>query len=86
MKAAVYDTYVTGKGGGLLHFDIVVPDTTPVDDVINYGKTWLQEEGQPSSNFSTKECRFCHIEEATKEMVSAFEDSGYYIIKMEGFQ
>ena len=32
---------------------------------------------------TSKECRFCHIEEATPEMKQAIEGKGYYIIEME---
>ncbi len=84
MKASVYDTYVYRKKGTLMHFDIVVPENTKEEKVLSYGKEWLQNKGENIVQFSTKECRFCHLEEATPEMISSFNLQGYYIIEMEG--
>ncbi|UYQ91984.1 DUF2024 family protein [Chitinophaga horti] len=85
MKVAVYDTYVPKKDGTVMHFDILVPDTMKNEDqVYAYGRSYLQQKEQEGQPMSTKECRFCHIEEATAEVVSDIERQGYSIIEMQG--
>ena len=41
MKVAVYDTYVTKNNGGIMHFDIIVPDGMPYEKVLQFGKAYL---------------------------------------------
>ncbi len=84
MKAAVYDTYVPRKDGGTMHFDIVVPESVPFEKVLEFGKQYLAAKGQAGQPLSTKECRFCHVEEASPAMLQAFEKQGYFIVEMEG--
>ena len=84
MEALVFDTYVKNKEGNLMHFDIVVPKNTKEEDVLSFGKEWLQNRGEEVKQFTTSECRFCHVERATEEMVLNFNSHGYYIIEMEG--
>jgi hypothetical protein len=84
MKAAVFDTYVPKKEGGLMHFDIIVPESTPVALVHSFGKAYLNEKEQASQPLTTQECWFCHIEQATDEMLAAFAQKGYYILEMQG--
>lgn len=84
MQAAVFDTYVTTLQGGLMHFDIVVPKDTTFEQVTEWGKTYLKRKGQEGQPLSSKQCNFCHIEEANVDMEAAFKQEGYYIIEMEG--
>lgn len=84
MEALVFDTYVKNKQGQLMHFDIVVPKDTKEEDVLSFGKEWLQKRGEEVMQFTTNECRFCHIEQATEEMILNFKVHGYHIIEMEG--
>jgi hypothetical protein len=85
MKVAVYDTYVTKKDGQLMHFDILVPDTvTDVNAVYDFGKKYLGFKNQAGQPLSTKECRLCHIEEATEEMIHDIKQQGFSIIEMQG--
>lgn len=84
MQAAVFDTYVTKKQGGIMHFDIVVPQGVAIEQVLDYGKNYLQDKDQTGQALSAQECRFCHIETASMEMEQAFQVQGYYIIEMEG--
>lgn len=85
MQVAVWDTYVIKKNGVVMHFDILVP--TGINDreiIYGYGKEYLitkDEEGQP---LASKECKFCHVEEASQEMIASIAEKGYYIIEMQG--
>lgn len=84
MKAEVYDTYVTKEDGSLMHFDIVVPTETTYEAVLSFGETYLAEVGQAGKLMESSHCRFCHIEEASAEMVAAFTARGFFIVPMEG--
>ncbi|TVQ15846.1 MAG: DUF2024 family protein [Balneolaceae bacterium] len=84
MRIAVYDTYVTKKEGGTMHFDILVPEKDPVEKVLGYGKEYLSSKGQGGQPITPKECRFCHIEKASEDLTEKIAKSGYSIIEMEG--
>ncbi|QSE96342.1 DUF2024 family protein [Fulvivirga lutea] len=84
MQAAVYDTYVTKKDGNLMHFDIVVPANELPKKVLIYGQNYLESKNQQGQSITTKECQFCHIEEASPEMIRSFSEQGYFIIEMQG--
>jgi len=84
MKVSVWDTYVQKEDGKTMHFDILVPSN--VEDkqtVFSYGADYLKFKSITSSKLTTDECRFCHIEEATKEMADVLNKKGYLIIEME---
>lgn len=84
MKIAVYDTYVRRADGRLMHFDILVPDTEKdVEKIHGYGREFLKSKGQGAAILGVRECRFCHVERGTPEMVKAIENIGYFIIEME---
>lgn len=85
MKVAVWDTYVTKSNGTIMHFDIVAPAEIKDETIIHqYGKEYLKTKDQSGQILSANECSFCHIEIASKEMVSAIGQKGYYIIEMQG--
>ena len=84
MKVAVWDTYVKKQNGDVLHFDIVVPEELKDENVVySYGKKYLASVGEPTAPVSLKECRFCHIEEPSEEMIATIQKDGYYILEME---
>jgi len=84
MKVAVWDTYVKRKDGNIMHFDILVPDNiTNEQTIFNFGKDYLKTKTFQTIQLSANECRMCHIEQATEEMVSSIENKGYFIIEME---
>lgn len=84
MKVAVWDTYVTGKDGKTMHFDIIVPQTLKdTTTIYNYGKDYLKIKGQEGQPLTSEECKFCHIEAATPEMLESIAQKGFYIIEME---
>ena len=84
MKVAVWDTYVSKKDGSVMHFDIIAPDDVKNEETIHaYGRAYLKTKNQEEQPLTAKECSFCHIEQASDEMVKAIESHGYYILEME---
>jgi Domain of unknown function (DUF2024) len=87
MEVAVYDTYVPKKDGSVMHFDILVPDEVDSkEQVYQFGRAYLTSKGQEGQPLTAKECRFCHMEEPTKEILRVIGTQGYYIIEMQGCQ
>jgi hypothetical protein len=84
MKVAVYDTYVTKKNAGTMHFDIVVPEDMAHEKVLEFGKKYLQKVGQEGQQLSAKECAFCHVEQARPAAEQSIENQGFAIVEMEG--
>lgn len=84
MNVSVFDTYVRRSDGRVMHFDILVPDTEEDLTLIHgYGREYLKSKGQEGAILGSKECRFCHIERATADIIKSIEERGYYIIEME---
>lgn len=87
MQVAVYDTYVTKKDGSIMHFDILVPDVvTNKEMVYKFGHEYLATKAQAGQPLTAEECRFCHIEQPTEDMLEVISAQGYYIIEMQGCQ
>lgn len=84
MQVAVFDTYVTKKDGMMMHFDVLVPKGTEPQLVLGFGREYLGQVGQEGQPLTTKECRFCHIEQATAQVEADIERAGYHIVEMEG--
>lgn len=85
MQVAVWDTYVTKRDGNIMHFDIIAPDHIKDEKIIYaFGKDYLKLKKQENQPLTSKECKFCHIEQATDKMVLSIEQKGYYIIEMQG--
>lgn len=84
MEVAVFDTYVKKKQGGLMHFDILVPAGTGHDHVLHFGQQYLAAKGQDGQDITTRECRFCHVEEATAEVKHEVITKGFHIIELQG--
>jgi hypothetical protein len=84
MKVAVWDTYVNRKDGKVMHFDILVPsDLDDKNVVFDFGIQYLKRKPFNTNKLSTKECKFCHIEQATEEIKNSINTKGYYIIEMQ---
>lgn len=84
MEVAIWDTYVVRKNGLTMHFDIVVPATIKnKEDIYTFGKEYLQSKSEEGQLLSSRECRFCHIEQASAEMIERIQQKGYYIIEMQ---
>lgn len=85
MKVAVWDTYVRKKDGGVMHFDIVAPaDNKAEKEIHGFGRRYLAQKGQEGQPLTATECRYCHVEIATDEMVADIGRQGYHIIEMQG--
>jgi len=82
MKALVYDTYVRKTDKSIMHFDILVPEDTPFDRVQSYGKSYLKGKGLGDLALTSKECRFCHIEEANQVLEAQLLEDGHSIIEL----
>lgn len=81
----VWDTYVTKKDGGIMHFDIVAPVAiTDAETIYNYGRSYLQTKGQSGQPLSAQQCRLCHIEKLRPEWEHEIAERGFFIIEMEG--
>ena len=84
MTVAVWDTYVIKKDSTIMHFDIIAPDDIKDEKTIHtFGKDYLRSKNQQDQALTSKECRFCHIEKASAEMVLNIQKKGYYIIEMQ---
>jgi hypothetical protein len=84
MKVAVWDTYVKSRNGGILHFDVIVPEEQNDPAVIySYANIYVTSLGEPFSELSTEQCRFCHIETPSEVVIESITDKGYYILEME---
>ena len=84
MKIAVWDTYVQREDGKTMHFDILVPSGLTDENIIfSFGMNYLETKPFQTKQLSANECRLCHIEQATEEMITSIERIGYSIIEME---
>jgi uncharacterized protein DUF2024 len=83
MKVAVYDTHVTKKNGGTMHFDIIVSEEIPWEEVLAFGKDYLQRVGQEGQPLSARECEFCHIEQARPNVEQFIRDQGFHIVEIK---
>ncbi len=85
LKVSVYDTYVPKKQGGVMHFDILVDSKeSDIDKIYGFGKEYLKMKGQEGQPLTSKQCRFCHVENAKGAIEDSIQAQGYYIIEMEG--
>ncbi len=84
-KVNVWDTYVTRKDGGLMHFDILAPvDVTDPQLIYEYGQAYLATKGQGGQALAAAQCRFCHVEQLQPEMEHDIASKGFFVIEMEG--
>lgn len=84
MKVSVWDTYVKRNDGNIIYFDILVPSSVTDEKVVfNFGNEYLNSKSISGYQISTKECRFCHIEEAGEIVEKQILNQGYFIIEME---
>jgi hypothetical protein len=85
LKVSVYDTYVPKKQGGVMHFDILVDaNEKDLEKIYGYGREYLHLKGQDEQPLTSKQCQFCHVENAKGAMEDSITVKGYYIIEMEG--
>lgn len=85
MKVIVWDTYVKKQDGEIMHFDIIAPEYIREEAVIHkMGREHLATKNQADLSLTAKECRLCHQETATAEMLDSLHTKGYFIIEIEG--
>lgn len=84
MKVAVWDTYVNKNDGTIMHFDIIVPESSQDEDVFRFGEEYLRLKGLTELKIDTKKCSFCHVEHLQKHMERDINERGYYILEMKG--
>lgn len=83
MKIAVFDTYVTRPDGQVMHFDVLVREADKqIEQVLQFGRRYLAAKGVPSETLSAQECRFSHMESATKPVQQTVEQDGFAIIEI----
>jgi len=83
MKIAVWDTYVKREDGITMHFDILLScDVKDEQAIFNFGLDYLKTKSIMSIEITANECRFCHIEQGTQEMIASINKKGYAIIEM----
>ncbi|QIE58058.1 DUF2024 family protein [Rasiella rasia] len=84
MKIAVWDTYVKREDGKVMHFDILVPkNITDETTIIAHGKSYLETKAFATNQLTANECRLCHFEQATQDIILSIQQKGYAIIEME---
>ena len=84
MKVAVWDTYVKRKDGKIMHFDILVPqDVKEEQRIYEYGRTYLHNKEVLTDQLTSKECSYCHIEEASDEVLWNIENQGFHIVEFK---
>ena len=84
MKISVWDTYVKREDGKTMHFDILVPsDLKDEQTIFEFGTDYLKTKSFKTKDLTAKECSFCHIEQATEEMIASIKEKNYDIIEME---
>lgn len=83
MKVQIWDSYALSNDGRVLHFDIVVPEsTTSAENVLQFGRDYLKHIGFSGSDFNTSRCQFCHVEEPSEEMIINIKNKSYDIIDL----
>lgn len=84
-KVNVWDTYVTRKDGGLMHFDILAPvDVIDPQQIYEYGQAYLATKGQEGQALAAEQCRFCHVEQLQPAWEEDIASKGFFVIEMEG--
>ncbi|QQS51263.1 MAG: DUF2024 family protein [Bacteroidota bacterium] len=84
MKVAVWDTYVQRVDGKKMHFDIIVPEEIKDAGIIyQFGEEYLKGKMVQSEKITSKECEFCHVENANINVINDIEFKGYHIVEME---
>ena len=87
MKVAVWDTYVKKENGTVMNFDIMVPDSQQNETIIyGYGSEYLQSKSLVGYELTSNECAFCHVEQATEEMIQRIHEKGYYVLELRNSQ
>ena len=84
MKVAIWDIHAIKKDGGIIHFEIIVPnDIKNVALVYEYYRGFFKTKKLRIKLSSVEYC-IHHREVAASEIISVIKEKGYYIIEKEG--
>ncbi len=83
MRLQVFDTHIKGSKGPI-HIDILMPEDKTIDDAVISGNDFMKSIGEEGTIMTQKNCRFCHIHDATDLEEKDVKEKGYSIIKMSG--
>ncbi|MEO9804026.1 MAG: DUF2024 family protein [Reichenbachiella sp.] len=84
MNVAVWDTYVKRQDGLQMHFDILVPEEVRnSDQVFEYIDQYLEQKNFLAEDVRSGRCQFCHMEQASEDVISIIDQRGYYILEFE---
>jgi hypothetical protein len=85
MKVAVFDTYVDRPDGRKMHFDVLVADSkkNDIDTILGYARHYLASKGLPADSLLSRECNFCHMQDATPMVEDFIAEHGYYLVELE---
>ena len=87
MRVAVWDTYVTKGNGTVMNFDILVHESQQDETIVyGFGKEYLQSKSIVGYELTSKECAFCHVEQATEEIIRHIDAKGYHIVELRNCQ
>ncbi|QHS61460.1 DUF2024 family protein [Chitinophaga agri] len=84
MDVAIFDTYVKRREGGYMHFDIIVSADTNYENVLTFGNAYLKSKSIEKQSVSSRDCRFCHVQEMIPTWEQSIRQNGYHIYEMEG--
>jgi len=83
MDIQVFDTWVKGSKGEI-HFDVFMPKGKKEKDAVESAAIFLKTIGEDKAQITSKECSFCHIQQAKPEEEKEINTNGYFIYKMAG--
>ncbi|RFM35353.1 DUF2024 family protein [Chitinophaga silvisoli] len=84
MEVAIFDTYVKRREGGYMHFDIIVSADTNYESVLTFGNAYLKSRSLTAPIISSRDCRFCHMQETVPSWEKNIQQQGYHIYELEG--
>lgn len=84
MDVAIFDTYVKRREGGYMHFDIIVSADTNYENVLTFGNAYLKSKSIDKQSVSSRDCRFCHVQEISPMWEQSIRQQGYHIYEIEG--
>ncbi|BBL75013.1 DUF2024 family protein [Methylomagnum ishizawai] len=80
----VFDTFATRATGGILHFDVVLPENDPAL-ALRAARAWLATIGAPDAQVNPENCAYCHsTPDAPEDVLGEIAARGYAIYKLEG--
>jgi hypothetical protein len=84
MRINVYDTYSKSRNGRIIHFDVLLPEGGTKEIALKFAREFLKEIGEPEEMLKQERCNFCHSQEAPADIKDFIEQSGHFILQMEG--